>query len=355
MRITRPRVLLALLAVAVLLAWWLVALTRSPLLQVASATDMGSLQHPGGPIGDGAPTMLSDGRIAWLFGDTFLPRTAADGARLRSSTVAFADPSAPESLRLVLGDDGLPRQLIPFTADEGAFNAAHDPSKDRIALWPGPTFAAADGGSAFVYIKVVLRGGTYSGSGGGVGIARLAAGSASATRDGPLLFADGGPLFGSAAVVSGGVLYLYGCEAQQLTSACRVARAPLDAMDQRDRYTYWDGSSWQGDIARSSLSLPGSSSGMSVAWNEHLHAYLMVDSEPVGDRILGRTAPAPEGPWSGETTLLSGAAAPPGSWDYIGIQHPELSPDGGRTVVVSYTHPLGPFQSEIRLARVVLN
>jgi hypothetical protein len=40
--------------------------------------------------------------------------------------------------------------------------------------------------------------------------------------------------------------------------------------------------------------------------------------------------------------------------DYAAFEHPELSQGGGRTITISYFHPLGPLRGEIRLVEVRL-
>ena len=42
------------------------------------------------------------------------------------------------------------------------------------------------------------------------------------------------------------------------------------------------------------------------------------------------------------------------NWDYAGKEHPELSPDGGKTLIVTYARPQGGFDQELRAVSVSL-
>lgn len=325
------------------------------LLRVVSAVDLGALRHPDAPTGDGGISGRVGARILWTFGDTFLTTPAADGSTLRTDTAGWADPRRPLLIRQrVEAATGAPLQLIPFDQAEAAFNRDHRAQGERIALWPMSVVDGGDGLGDVYYQRVDVRPGVLNYRLLGVGVARVHAGAARAERLPGLLFGAGEPQFGTASFVDRGVLYTYACRPVSLSAVCSVARAPASRRAERAAYRFWDGRGWTADAGRASESIPGSTTGFSVAWNPHLRAYLAVYSRPLADQVMARTAPSPRGPWSAETLLLTGAPGPAGSYDYFGIQHPELAADGGRRILVTYSHLLDAVHVEIRVVAVVL-
>ncbi len=88
------------------------------------------------------------GKSVWLYGDTFLEVPNEHDSRLLTNTKSSTyDTDAGDGLygfEEELDDVGAPRQFIPFTEEEAAFNEAHAgercreaPCRARWALWPG--------------------------------------------------------------------------------------------------------------------------------------------------------------------------------------------------------------------------
>ena len=75
-----------------------------------------------------------------------------------------------------------------------------------------------------------------------------------------------------------------------------------------------------------------------VSWNDYLRSYLAAEADLCtgGDRLLVRTAPRPEGPWSAAIEV-SLAAVGAKTDSYAAILHPEL--DRGRRIAVSLYLP----------------
>jgi len=163
--------------------------------------------------------------------------------------------------------------------------------------------------------------------------------------------------FGSAAVASGDMGYIYGCEwhEAQRSNVCHVARVPLrDLLDWRAwRFLTADGG-WSDRVEDAAAVFEGNSM-MSVFRDPGRPRYLAVYSEPLGLRVLARAAPHPAGPWSEPAVLFTARAPVDGiGWVYDALAHPDLSPDGGRVIYVSYSHQTGPLASELRLVEVTL-
>ena len=62
--------------------------------------------------------------------------------------------------------------------------------------------------------------------------------------------------------------------------------------------SFWNGSGWVKDIGEAAVVLRGPTSGITVSWNPYLNSYLATYGGIVSTKVLMRTAPAPEGPWS---------------------------------------------------------
>jgi hypothetical protein len=333
--------------------------TQEKALAVATVEDMGPLSAPATVLGrDGGSSALVEGKLLWAFGDTFVNAKTEDGSSVRSSTAAWSDPQSPLALSEPLDAKGLPAQFIPYTADEAADNA-----RDVLngwALWPGRILHSLGGRTLVLYQRIRRSNGSGFNS-QGIGIARVAPGTTTATRDPEMLFTPPEPLFGSGGtLVEDRYVYLYECSIIGfLNMGCKVARAERAKADQKSAYLFYDGKNWVSDIAAAQVVMEHSSAGVSVSWNAYLGRYLAVHSEILSNRIQLRTAAAPEGPWSEPVTIESSAtgilpATGQGATNYLAQEHLELSSTDGKTIVVGYSRPTAPFRGEIRLARVTL-
>lgn len=309
---------------------------------------------------DGGATAQIGGQLLWTFGDTLLSHPAADGAQLRSCTIAWANPQTPTTMTFEpLDSTGAPYQCIPFTAAEASYNATH--STSRIALWPGSVIPDGQGGGLIFASKVLVNtSGALNYQLQGVILARIRPGqtvaqrvtSYSATVATPgMLFGPHDPDFAYAAVLNGAV-YVY---ADFGGSAVTLARAPLAAVTIRSAYQFWDGAGWSPHSSQaaglSGLSLiPGA---LSVSYNAYLHSYLTVHSAAFANTIVMQTAPAPQGPWSAPVTILTGRSPGIGN-DYAGIEHPELALNAGQIIFVSYYQPQTALTGQLWLADVTL-
>ena len=329
--------------------------TKERPLRVESTQDIGALNEPEGWFRDGSQSAPLDGRLVWVFGDTLFATPAADGKQARSNTGAWSDPAAPLELHDPKDADGLPVQLIPFDELEAAYNDLSGKPDDRIAVWPGSIVPQDDGTAAVFFEVVKVSPGLLNYSVLGSGLAAMTRDALSGGRDPNLLFHAPEPAFHNGAVEVGGSLYVHGCaQIEGFRFGCRLARVPSNDLHDRSAYTFWDGEGWSRDYKSAAFTLEGPADNVTVSFNEWLGSYLAVYSKPLTNQVVMRTAPAPQGPWSEEVTAFSGLPPPPDSLNYGGFEHPELSRDGGRTIVISYFHPLGPLQGEIRLVEVRL-
>jgi hypothetical protein len=167
----------------------------------------------------------------------------------------------------------------------------------------------------------------------------LAAGAADGifVPGGDLLWTSKQPAYGSSVLVIGTTAYLYGCaSAGPFVADCSLARADVADLASTAAYSYWDGSAWSHDAA---AAVPVASAGSTVSVRRDPRGrdrYVMTYVPPLGDTLVARSSPAPEGPWSGPVTMARCdlAAAGEGSFCSGGQQHPELSTAG--ELVLSY-------------------
>jgi hypothetical protein len=321
--------------------------------RIGGARELGKLGQPASVTArDVGASALIGSRVLWTFGDTLLKSPAVDGERMRSSTAATGRVGDPLSLAEPLDGNGAPSQLLPFTDEEEAYNHGSGRPDERIALWPGSVVADGRGGGLVYYSKLYVHPGELNYEQVGVGVARVRAGETVANRDEGLVFKAPEPSFDSGATVVGSDVYVYGCTPDaSLDFPCLVARVPLARAGERAAYRFWNGSAWDGDLGAARPVLRGPSSGLTVTRSEHLGLYLAVYSEIFSNRVLMRTAPRPEGPWSGPVEAYE-SPAPARGTNYAAREHPELARDGGRTIVVSYYHPTGALTGEMRLVEL---
>jgi hypothetical protein len=274
---------------------------------------------------------------------------------MRSNTAALGNVKDPLRVEEPLDSMGAPKPFLTFTDEEEQYNDGSGRPDERIALWPGSVVPDGKGGGLVYYSKLYVHPGWLNYEQIGVGLARVGAGETAAKRDPGLVFKAPEPAFDSGATVVGSDVFVYGCTPDgSLDFPCLVGRAPLARAGERTAYRFWSGSDWNGDLGAANPVLRGPSSGLTITRNEHLGQYLAIYSEIFSNRVLSRTAPRPEGPWS-EAVEAYASPAPPQGTNYAAREHPQLAREGERTIVVSYYHPTGALTGEVRLVELTLD
>jgi hypothetical protein len=355
-----------------------IALT-SPAPMVMSATDLGAIPTNPDILGrDGGYSALFQGESVWIYGDTFLAHPNAENFTLISDSWSYTSDLTAENgisgFKEQLDSVGAPTMVLPETAAEQAFNAAHNvnncqqqPCGARWALWPASIVVDPATGQALVFYGLVYAvPGSFNFSQIGSSVAtwqNLEATPQRPTLNPPvvadhpdLLFNANEPTFGSASLISAGMLYVYGCEipSSSTDKGCRLAKVAPANVQNRGAWTYYAGSgNWSSQLADAVPVFNGDGI-LSVAWNNYLQQYIAVFSEPFSQNVLMRTAPSPEGPWS--VAVVAFMAMQPASGNvYDAHAHPEYDADGGQTIYVSYSRSApAPFTSEVRLVEVQL-
>lgn len=326
---------------------------KSPDPVVAATRDIGALAAPPTVLGrDGGAAAVIGGQIVWAFGDTFISTLASDGSYYRTNTASRAPLGLPLAGVDQLDGKGVPLPMIAFTAAEKAYNDSTGKADDRIAIWPSFIASNPDGTGTVFFIDLYVRP-NFNLQGIGIGTARLVAGSTVAVRNPGFLFSSSEPSFEDGGVVDGYV-YLYGNLKSAGQSAFAIARATVASAATRSAYTFWDGAAWNTDVKKA-VSVATIPFSPTLSYNAYLGRYIIVFSAPFSSDVMLQTASAPQGPWSKSIKIATGLSATTGEFDYVAREHPELSSNGGRTIVISYARPLGNFRGEVRLMAVDFN
>lgn len=345
-------------------------------VEVVASRDLGALEVTEAIRGrDGGYSVLAWERSVWAYGDSILAFEGEDGSAWRNNTASWtADLDAADGVtgfRERVDGLGAPIEFLPRTADEAAFNAAHDsgdpgceePCGARKMLWPGAMVDDPARGRVLVfYSKFYGEPGAWNFEAIGASIAvwegldatperpELRPGSAEPTLLFPL--DEGWPLFGSAALAVDDELYAYGCEGAW-AKHCHLGKAPLGEALDRDAWRFYDGDGWSEAIADAEPVLDAHTM-LTVHFNAHVGRYLAIYSRPLDDDIYLRTAPAPEGPWSDEVLAVATTPGVGDAANYSGLAHPELAREGGRYELISYHRATADWESEIRVVELEL-
>ncbi len=319
---------------------------------------------------DGAlATPVPDGTL-WTFGDTFLGTRAPDAkphfeGGAHSNTMAFLPAGStgwPPALRYLTGPDGVALPPLALLPDE-------DPKTRR--LWPlaGVWLAGADNrndatdfGRAYMFYGLidVTGGGPWGFKPVGTGLARAPHAFSEYLRLPQPQDATGNwPIDPSAIVEQHGYLYLYAPRRfrgeQDLSSELLIARVDEHDIEDPDRYEFFAGfggdddteALWTKRIEDALPAAPEVWGQASVAWNDHLKAWLLATSSNFfrHDQIQLRRAPTPWGPWTplapdGGLIKVPERAGEETQLIYCTMLHPELDEDSGRVITLTFCRML---------------
>ncbi len=343
---------------------------------VVQSTDLGAIGSNPKILGrDGGYSGVFGGYAVWIYGDTFLANSNAEGQTLISDSWSFtSDFNAQDGITGFQEREdsaGAPTMLLQLSATEQAFNAAHSgspcqeqPCGARWALWPGAMVADPARNRALVFYQLVsAQPGNFNFQTVGYSVAtwqnfadlpqRPTINPAAEHPD--QLFSQNQPSFGSAALVDGDTLYSYGCYNSLLSVACVLGRVDLADVTDLSGWTFYAGNgNWSSQLSNAMWVFTANHI-LNVSWNDYLQRYVAVYNRPLSGDVVIRTAPAPEGPWSAEVMAFEALPPAAGQSPVDDAQaHPEYNANGGQTMFVTYTHGTGPFTSEERLVSVRL-
>jgi hypothetical protein len=341
------------------------------------ATDMGVLpQNPDIWGRDEAYSASFQGYSIWLYGDTFLQNQDVSGRTALSNTWSYTtDFDASNGItgfQERVDSVGSPSWLIQETPDEHSFNLAHNGNSCQVqpcgvgwSIWPSAmiTDPVSNHGLVFYTVQSTDPSG-FKGVGSSVAIwssfdqlpVRPTFSPAIVADHPDLMFGQNEPTFGSAALISNGVLYVYGCgnSLDGLDKGCRLGKVnPATVQDRSTWLFYSGGATWSSSVSQGVPVFDGLDI-LSVSWNSYLQRFIAVYSSLLSQNVVMRTSSAPEGPWSDELLLFAAMAPVDGGNTYDAQAHSEYDANGGQTIYVTYSRSLGNFRSEVRLVSVRL-
>jgi hypothetical protein len=340
-------------------------------LSIARATDLGPLPQPPPIVGrDGGMSALFADRSVWVFGDTVYREPSQQLSMVSSTWSWTRDLDASDGIEFVqpFAAEKSPIPLLELSPAEQKFNDEHSRRQCRVepcgvawALWPSGLIADPAGGQALLFYGRLLVGPEplqFS------RVEHFIAGwecwerpAARAAPTGGLptaMFGNGEPGFGAALFTEGDLLYAYGCSGGDgLRKPCFLARVPFEAALDRSAWKFFSMGGWTSELANAAPVFDGNGI-LSVAYNRYLSAYLAVYTPPLSNRVLMRTAPRPEGPWSNPIEAFA-TATPARLWVYDAQAHHEFERDDGRFVYVTYTVVTSEEASAMRLVEVELD
>jgi hypothetical protein len=331
----------------------------------ATATEVGVLpQSPKIQGRDGASSGVAWGHSVWTYGDTILNLADAAGGNWHHNSYSITDDTDAANgisgFSERLDAAGAPRYFLAPTDDEAAYNAANA-GKSRWAVWCGPPIWDDKNQRALVFYSLIeAMPGDFNFHSLGQSVAVWSDFSVEPTRSvltpgaahPTLMFGASDPPWGTAAVIDGGMLYVFACGGDDgLSPPCSLARVdPAQVLD-RSQWRFWNGRAFS---STGNATLFVGAPSVTVAWNAHLGKWLALYAEPLSNRVVGRTAPALTGPWSGAKLLFTAKKDPEGAYD--ANWHHEYDEQGGKILYVTWSRSngVGWFGSEVALERVEL-
>ncbi|TDB69895.1 fibronectin type III domain-containing protein [Micromonospora sp. KC721] len=265
---------------------------------------------------------LPDGRLLWLFSDTFLGPVASDGSRPRAAP--FVHNSAivqhGDQLRETRhgGTAENPRPLIPAPAGE--------------FFWIGDAQVVGD------TLQVLVN--RYRRTGAspldhallGTALANFALPTLTPTAVRPLPL-DARIAWGSTLLRDGGHTYIYGTEAAGEAKFAHVARVRGDDLD--GAWEFWTGASWDTNQHASARVLSGVGTAYGVQRIDGRYVLVTHENNLVFSAdLVAYTAGSPTGPFDGPDYLHRAPETAAGHLVYDADLHPDLARPG--KLLVSY-------------------
>lgn len=255
---------------------------------------------------------LPDGRILWMFGDTFLGTVRADRSREGAPFIrnSFMIQDRDEFITLFHGTLANPSAYIK-------------PQNPNQWYWP------LDGTVYNGGVQMMLGRFGTTGTGGMwdfqyVGIDR----AVFSLPDMQLISLEevlptGDISFGAAVMEDNDYIYIYGISFVSI-KRLHVARAPLG--DLSAKWEFYNGQTWVENPSSYAM-LAGVSDQLSV-FKEDDKYYLMTQQTFFGKKLLLYEADSPVGPWRNKKTLYCTPEAEGDIFTYNAFVHPELSENG---------------------------
>jgi hypothetical protein len=267
---------------------------------------------------------LRDGRVLWLFGDTWI------GARSPDGGIA---PGARLWHNSALVQTG---GCVDLVSAGGAGDAGWltIPGTDEF-WWPaGGVVAGGPRGKVVdVFVTRVRRtgSGVFDFVAVGMDVMQLRRADLAVVAVRPLLHQD--RLWASSVVADDGWLYLFG---REYTAGPSTYLARVRARDLHGRWEFRSGKRWRWDPARATpvLTAPPFNNPAVTRLPDGRWLAIAKDREFDGTAVIGWTARAAQGPWRARGPLVAApTSGRPNEFTYLAASHPEIDLAGERLLV----------------------
>ena len=303
--------------------------------------------------GDGAFSVsLDDKRVLWLFSDTWVG-AVRDGKRkgvaLVNNTVGVQEGHGAD-LKLTFavqkgGDDKPVAIFAPHDEKSWFWQFAGHFADDKLHVFL-PRFEKTNAPGAFGFKGLDVWLGTVENPGADP----LAWKPQYTEMPFANLKGERKWAFGSSVLTVGDYAYVYGYaetpDKPFPTRKLLTARVPKDKLADFKAWRFWANGKWSADSKDATPQSDKFGAEFSVSYLPGLKRYVAVSTENgLSDRIIGRFAPAPEGPWSEPVLLYTCPEMKKDKkvFSYAAKAHPHLA--SGNELVISYvvnSFELGP-------------
>jgi hypothetical protein len=310
--------------------------------------------------GDGAYTIgLGEGRVLWMFGDTFVGRVGEGrriDSRLINNSAAIQAGGTPAEAALTFfyhtRAGGQPAALFEPLDGIGWFWPYHGVRTAEGLYLFLLQVEAAEGPAAFGFRLVATWLGEVANPG------EAPAGWTLFARKIP--WGDERRLFGSSVLLQDGMAYIYGtvdeASAGFVAKQVILARVPAERLLDFGAWRFFSGSDWVAEVEAANRVCTDAAGEFSVSFQPGLGRYVMIFTEGgLSPHMALRTAPRPEGPWGEPQRFYS---CPEAGWDsrifcYAAKGHPELAAGAGELIVtyVANATDFALLESDARLYR----
>jgi uncharacterized protein DUF5005 len=291
--------------------------------------------------GDGTYSVqLPDGRVLWMFSDTYLGRVRFDGTRPTSAPIIHND--------FVVQKKG----SLTETVHGGSSQAPTSLIEPDDADWAWVGDATVEGDHLRQFVSTYVRTGTgmwdWRWSGTDIVSFSLPDLRIVGTTAAPT---GVGVDHGAGLLEDGPYTYLYGVEDQQSVKYLHVARAA--AGNVLGPWEFWDGTGWSSDPNDSARVMSGVANSVSVVRRDEAYVLVTQDtSVPFSNQIVAYVACSPQGPFTNRTRLYTTPETGGDLFTYNALAHPEFTNRQG--FLVSYnvnSFDLGDLYQDVTIYR----
>ena len=266
-------------------------------------------------------TPLPDGRVVWIFSDTYLGLVRADGTRPYTAPLVNNTFVLQEGVRLT-------STLHGGTAEDP--DALVAPDERRSWYWMGDGTVEGDRLRVFA-LKFTRTGpGQWDWHWSGTDLATFALPGLELLGTTPVVSSNG-VTYGSAVMEDGSLTYVYGVEDTGLAKYMHLARARRGAV--AGPWQFWTGNGWSQDPARSGRILWGVGNEYSVTpWGGGYLLITMDTRVPFTPAVVAYGACDPTGPWAGPFHVYATPESGGDIFTYNAHAHPEFNDRSGLLV-----------------------